>query len=127
MFTMTVPAGEAPKRGDLLHTNCGTPKERTWLILRARKMARRTDAPLGTVKPRFEVWRVRWWELEPEFRMKLYRSAERAGGQFIWKPEPLAFENLRRGKHAARSKKHMPQRARHSGTGEHLLDYAGDV
>jgi hypothetical protein len=120
MFTMTVPAGESPKRGDLIYTNCDGPKQRTWMILRVRKIARRTDAPLGTVKPRYEVWRVRWWELEPEFRIKLYRSAERHGGQDFWKPEPPAttFEDLRRGKHAARSEKHMPKRARHSGTGE---------
>ena len=95
-FTMTVPQGEAPKRGDILHTNCGDHRERTWLILRVRKIARRTDAPLGTVNPRFEVWRVRWWEIDPELRMKLYRSAERHGGQDVWKPEPTSFEDLRK-------------------------------
>lgn len=96
---MNVPAGEAPKRGDLLYTNCGDQRERTWLILRVRKIARRTDARIGTVQPRFEVWRARWWELDPEFLMKLYRSAERRGGQVSWFPIPqpkTPFENLRR-------------------------------
>jgi hypothetical protein len=98
-FTMTVPAGEAPKRGDLLQTNHGDRRERTWFILRVRKIARRTDAPLGTVKPRFDVWRARWWELESDFRIRLYRSAERRGGQVVWFPEPkTGFENLRRPK-----------------------------
>jgi hypothetical protein len=94
-FTMTCPRGETPKRGDLLQTNCGDRRERTWFILRVRKIARRTDAPLGTVKPRFDVWRVRWWELESDFRIRLYRSAERRGGQVVWFPEPkTVFENF---------------------------------
>lgn len=114
MFTMTVPIGEAPKRGDLLQSNCGDRRERTWFILRVRKIAQRTDAVLGLararakpvrfpVKLRFEVWRARWWELEPELRLRLYRSAERAGGQVLWLPEPKAqtHENLRRKRRAA--------------------------
>src|SRR5712664_4548155 len=96
---MNVPIGEAPKRGDLLQTNCGGRRERTWFILSVRQVARRTDAPIGKVEPRFEVWRARWWELEPEFRMRLYRSAERRGGQVIWWPTrgpEKPFEDLRR-------------------------------
>ena len=31
--------------------------------------------------PRYEVIMARWWELDPEMRMRLYRSAERRGGQ----------------------------------------------
>jgi hypothetical protein len=93
---MTVPPGQAPKRGDLLYPNCDDRRQRTWFILRVRKIARRTDAPLGTVKPRFEVWRVRWWEIEPDLRMKLYRSAERNGGQDFWTPESKSFEDLRK-------------------------------
>lgn len=100
---MTVPIGEAPKRGDLMQTNIGDRRERTWLILRVRKIARRTDAPIGTVRPRFEVWRAKWWELESDFRLRLYHSAERRGGQVIWRPDPPArtFENLRRKSRAA--------------------------
>lgn len=33
--------------------------------------------------PRFNVWMARWWELESGLRMRLYRSAERAGGQNV--------------------------------------------
>ncbi len=92
-FVMTIPRGQSPKRGDLLQTNCGDRRERTWFILRVKKI------PRPTVRlPRFEVWRARWWELEPEFRMKLYRSAERRGGQVSWFPIPKPkrpFEDLR--------------------------------
>jgi hypothetical protein len=103
-FVMTVPRGKAPKRGDLMYSNCGDRRERTWFILSVKKIARQTDAELGTVKPRFSVWRARWWELEPDFRMRLFRSAERRGGQVIWYPESwrtmkladAAFENLRK-------------------------------
>ena len=36
-----MPAGEpAPKRGDLVHTNLGNRRERTWMILQAHKRAR---------------------------------------------------------------------------------------
>lgn len=40
--------------------------------------------PLGSGLPRFRVWKVRWWELEADFRMRLYRSAERNGGQSVF-------------------------------------------
>jgi len=95
---MTVPIGKAPKRGDLLQSNCGDRRERTYFILHVRKIARRPESPVafGTLRPRFEVWRARWWEIEPEFRMKLYRSAERRGGQEVWFPEPREWENLRK-------------------------------
>ena len=89
---MTVPSGEVPKRGDLLQSNYGDRRERTWFILRVRKISQKADkcgivVLRGTVRPRFDAWRARWWELEPEFRMKLYRSAERSGGQTVWYPE----------------------------------------
>lgn len=71
--------GPAPKRGDLVQTNCGDRRERTWLVLRVRRMRPRSESPF----PRFEVWMVRWWELEPEMRMRLAGSAERNGGQRI--------------------------------------------
>jgi len=97
-----------PKRGDLLHTNVGDRRERTWLILRVHHIRkwhksgcafyrlladrdRREDlhsfkmrvCDCGLVQAmfRYKLWAARWWELEPEMRMKLYRSAERNGGQ----------------------------------------------
>lgn len=101
-FVMNVPAGEKPKRGDLMRTNVGNKRERTWMILRVHRIN-----PIVTnidvfrewaEKPRYAVWRARWWELEPEMRMRLYRSAERAGGQVIWSPDPGTFEDLRKKK-----------------------------
>jgi hypothetical protein len=29
------------------------------------------------------VWAERWWELDPDFRARLYRSAERRGRQEV--------------------------------------------
>lgn len=29
----------------------------------------------------FNVWAARWWELEPDMRLRLHSSAERNGGQ----------------------------------------------
>lgn len=72
----------APKRGDLVQSNvehCGNKRERTWFVLKARRMHRK-DA---SVRDRYAVWMVRWWELEPEMRLRLFRSAERAGGQRV--------------------------------------------
>ena len=103
MFVMNVPAGEAPKRGDLLQTNCGDRRERTWFVLHAHRInpvVRNVQVWRDwNEKPRFKVWRARWWELEADFRIRLYRSAERRGGQVIWRPEPepgKPFEDLRR-------------------------------
>jgi hypothetical protein len=77
--------GPPPKRGDIVQTNVGNRRERTWLILSARKMRRapREYVPLGKLPPRFDVWMARWWELEADFRMRLYRSAQRNGGQNV--------------------------------------------
>jgi len=69
--------GTIPKRGDILQTNVGDRRERTCLVLRVRRFRRREH--------RFDVWCERWWELEPEFRMRLARSAERAGGQAVYR------------------------------------------
>jgi hypothetical protein len=66
-----------PKRGDLIQTNVGKPRERTWLVLSSRHM-KRAKHPR-----RFKVWMGRWWELEPEMRLRLYHSAERNGGQRV--------------------------------------------
>ena len=75
---MTLDSDDAiPKRGDLLHTNLGDRRERTWLILRVKRL-RPTVA-----HHRVKVWAERWWQLEPEFRIKLYRSAQRNGGQHV--------------------------------------------
>ena len=70
-----------PKRGDLLQSCIGQRKERTWLILRVKRSKYR-KGPQGTV--RYQVWMARWWELEPDFRMRLFRSAERNGGQNLF-------------------------------------------
>lgn len=67
------PGDPAPKRGDLLHTNLGSRRERTCLILRSRRSRSHAD--------RFKVWAERWWQLEADFRARLFRSAERNGGQ----------------------------------------------
>jgi len=77
MFMDILDGGPPPKRGDIVQTNVGNRRERTWLILRVRQMRRRTKKGV----PRFDVWMARWWELESDFRMRLYRSAERNGGQ----------------------------------------------
>jgi hypothetical protein len=68
-----------PKRGDLVQSCVRQRKERTWLILRARRMR---TMPKGV--PRYQVWMARWWELEADFRMRLFRSAERNGGQNVF-------------------------------------------
>lgn len=66
-----------PKRGDLLQSAVGTKRERTWFILGARQVKPR----LGV--PRYKVWTERWWEIEPEMRMRLFASSERRGGQNV--------------------------------------------
>lgn len=71
----------APKRGDLVQSNVqhrGNGRERTWIVLRGRRLRRRTDD-----KVRYAVFMARWWEIEPELRMRLFRSAERNGGQRV--------------------------------------------
>lgn len=76
---MDVISGEsAPKRGDILQTNIGSSRERTWLILRSRHM-KRAKRP-----HRYYVFAARWWELEPEIRVRLHASAVRNGGQVVW-------------------------------------------
>ncbi len=66
-----------PKRGDIIQTACGTKRERTWMVLRSRKVKRKGS-------PRYKVFMARWWELEEDMRMKLFRSAERNGGQIVF-------------------------------------------
>lgn len=74
--------GPRPKRGDIVQTNVGNPRERTWMILRARQVKRCSRRPQRGI-PRFDVWMARWWELESDFRLRLFRSADRAGGQNV--------------------------------------------
>jgi hypothetical protein len=97
---MKVPPGARPKRGDLLQSNVGSSRERTWLILYAHRVNVRVhgaeDFHRWENEPRYRVWRARWWELEVDFRMKLYRSAERSGGQSLWYPAKKKHEDCRK-------------------------------
>jgi hypothetical protein len=71
------PGDPAPKRGDLVQSNVehrGNGRERTWFVLRVRPMRKSN---------RYNVWMVRWWELDSEMRLRLFKSAERAGGQRV--------------------------------------------
>jgi len=70
--------GRTVKRGDVVYSNVGDRRERTWLVLCALPSRNR---PKGV--PRYRVWMARWWELEPDMRMRLFRSAERNGGQNV--------------------------------------------
>jgi hypothetical protein len=85
------PIGEPrPKRGDLIHTNVGDRRERTWLVLRTQILKNRICEPMGGIMAqRTKIWRERWWALEPEMRVALYRSAERAGGQLMHESVPF--------------------------------------
>lgn len=81
--------GREPKRGDIIHTNVGDRRERTCFILRTRRVNRIVRSSRELV-PRFNLWCERWWQLEPDLRMRLFRSAERSGGQqvFMFKRYP---------------------------------------
>lgn len=75
-FTLDMTDGHPiPKRGDIVQTNVGDTRERTWFVLHSH--------PLRPTKgvPRCRLWLERWWEIEPELRLRLYRSAERNRGQ----------------------------------------------
>jgi hypothetical protein len=69
--------GHLPKRGDILQTNLGGGRNRTRLILQVHRLK-----PTKAV-PRCRAWAERWWEVEPEMRLKLFASAERNGGQEV--------------------------------------------
>lgn len=66
-----------PKRGDLLQSNVGDRRERTWFVLAVH--------PLRPTKgvPRCRLWIERWWDVDADLRMRLYQSAERNGGQLV--------------------------------------------
>ena len=78
MLTIDMQDGGSPKRGELIESNIGHRKERTWMVLSVHRVKRKE---LGV--PRYQVRAVRWWQLEPEMRVALYRSAERNGGQRV--------------------------------------------
>jgi hypothetical protein len=78
MILMDIPPeAPAPKRGDLVQTNVGNKRERTWFIVSAVSVKTKTGLR------RFRIFMVRWWLLDPEMRIKLWNSAERRGGQQV--------------------------------------------
>lgn len=83
-YLMRIEGIGSPKRGDLMQTAVGTSRERTWFIWFSKKAAARIEVR-GKLECYFRVLRVRWWEIEPETRIALARSAERHGGQIIWR------------------------------------------
>jgi hypothetical protein len=90
---------DIPKRGDLLHTNGGSRRERTCLILKVLPLK-----PTAGV-PRCRVWAERWWEIDYDLRLRLFLSAERNGGQRVihfkrYNPKKKIFEQHMRRKHA---------------------------
>jgi hypothetical protein len=103
-----------PKRGDILQTNVGDRRERTFLILSVRRMR----STIGVI-PRFKVWAERWWEIEPELRMRLFLSAERAGGQqYIY----FTRDPPKPGKRKGFSPHHEPER-KHQKMASPILKY----
>lgn len=74
----------APKRGDLLQSNIGKKTERTWIIISVKEKYPRHCPQMGGVATiPYKIWAERWFELEPETRIALWKSAERAGGQVV--------------------------------------------
>jgi len=56
----------------------GYRRQRTFLVLKIHSVKPAT----GTQG--CSVWAERWWEIEPELRMQLFRSAVRASGQQVF-------------------------------------------
>ncbi len=78
------PVGDIrPKRGDLLQSNVGDRRERTFLVMGVHVLPTRWCKEMGITAQRTRLWAERWWEIEPAMRLALYRSAERAGGQQV--------------------------------------------
>lgn len=69
------------KRGDLLQTNLGNRRERTFLMLATHLLPTRFCREMGVTTRRTRVWAERWWQLEVPLRLALAASAERNGGQ----------------------------------------------
>lgn len=68
--------GVTPKRGDRVWS-----ARAFYFVMRARKVRRR-DA---TACPRFSLWVERADDIEWQLRERLYRSASRAGGSFLFR------------------------------------------
>lgn len=106
------PVGLArPKRGDLLQSNIGDKRERTWIVLAVHVLPTRWCKEMGITAQRTRVWAERWWEIEPDVRRACYRSAERAGGQIVhgWqafptKRKPTFEQHMRRQRDFMRGK-----------------------
>lgn len=77
LFYLDTDDARIPKRGDLMQSNVGDRRERTWFILAVRRVRQAGNMP------RFKLWIERWWEIEPELRVRLWQSAERHGGQQV--------------------------------------------
>jgi hypothetical protein len=80
MSTMTLDmldGDKLPKRGDLLESNIGDRRQRTWMVISVHALK-----PTKGV-PRCKVWMEKWWLVDPDLRLRLYRSAERNGGQRV--------------------------------------------
>lgn len=73
-----------PKRGDIFQSNAGDRRERTLIVLGVRTVPTRWCKEMAITAQRTKVWAERWWEIEPETRLALFRSAERAGGQELF-------------------------------------------
>ena len=96
MWMDILDGGPGPKRGDIVQTTV-----RTYLVLRSRRIRRKDPS----APPRYGLWMVRWWQLEPDMRQRLGDSAaRRADGQRVyylkWYPrKKKTFENyMKRGK-----------------------------
>lgn len=103
MISMDIPESvPSPKRGDLVHTNLGDRRERTWFVLQS------TQVRSAANPRRFRLQMARWWELEPETRLALFRSAERRGGQKVFRFVPYkrkkkkTFEEMMEGGYGGR-------------------------
>lgn len=64
-----------------MRTNVGDRRERLWMVIATHVLPTRWCAPMGITAQRTRMWAERWWEIEPEMRMALFQSMERAGGQ----------------------------------------------
>lgn len=85
-----------PKRGDLVQTNVGNRRERTFIVLRVRHLANRWSDALDIEAQRTLVWAERWWEMEPAMRNALHQSAVRAGGQWVFRLQWLRPKRTKR-------------------------------
>lgn len=72
-----------PRRGDLLQSNIGDRRERTWIVISSRVLPTRWCREMNMTAQRTKVWAERWWDLEPGTRLALYNSAVRSGGQAV--------------------------------------------